>query len=346
MGHPPTSTPSGPDPVELSVLVVSYQTKDWTLAALRSLLAETRQVSMEVLVWDNASSDGSAETIAREFPQLSLFAEGENLGFGAANNALAERARGRRLLLLNPDTVVLDGAVDALWAFAERTPTARLWGGRTQFEDGRLNPSSCWGAPTPWSALCLGLGLARAFPRSAWFHPEGLGPWQRDSEREVPIVSGCFLMIDRDLWQELGGFHPDFFMYGEDADLCLRAQAHGARPRITPAAQIVHYGGASERGVRAGKMVRLFTAKAQLFRKFWGPWAARFGLWTLDLWVWVRRAGFGVARLVGRGSPESRRVWKEIAAQKSAWHSAWKRTQPYRGGSPKSVRTQEVSHES
>ncbi len=316
--------------IDLSVLVVSYQTKEWTLEALRSLLAETSSTRIEVLVWDNASSDGSAEAIAAEFPNLTLFAQGENLGFGAANNALAERARGRRLLLLNPDTVVLDGAVDALWDFAERTPAARLWGGRTRFADGQLNPSSCWGAPTPWSALCLGLGLARAFPRSAWWHPEGLGPWQRDSEREVPIVSGCFLMIDRDLWRELDGFHPDFFMYGEDADLCLRARAHGARPRITPEATIVHYGGASERGVRAGKMVRLFTAKAQLFRKFWGPVAARFGLWTLDLWVAVRRIGFGLARWVGKGSPESRRVWKEIGSQKRAWHDAWRATEPYR----------------
>ncbi|HRV82873.1 MAG: glycosyltransferase family 2 protein [Planctomycetes bacterium] len=323
-----TPTPPASQP-ELSVLVVSYQTREWTLACLESLLAETKTTPYEVLVLDNHSSDGSAEAIAERFPSLELFALQENLGFGAANNYLAERARGRRLLLLNPDTVVLDGAVDSLWLAAEQRPDARIWGGRTRFADGTLNPSSCWDAPTPWSALSLGLGLARAFPRSPWFHPEGLGAWQRDTERDVPIVSGCFLMIDRDLWQTLGGFHPDFFMYGEDADLCLRARAHGARPHITPAATIVHYGGASERGVRAGKMVRLFSAKAQLYKKFWGPGAARFGLWTLDLWTLVRRVGFGVAGWLGKGSPESRRIWKEIWDQRSTWHQAFARTQRY-----------------
>ncbi|MEZ6003188.1 MAG: glycosyltransferase family 2 protein [Planctomycetota bacterium] len=314
---------------ELSVLVVSYQTRELTLEAVRSLLAETREVSIEVLVLDNASSDGSAEAIAGEFPGVTLFALKENLGFGAANNFLAERARGRRLLLLNPDTVVLDGAVDKLWAFAEARPAARLWGGRTLYGDRSLNPSSCWGAPTPWSAFCLGLGIARAFPRSAFWNPEALGPWQRDSEREVPIVSGCFLMIDTDLWRTLEGFHPDFFMYGEDADLCLRAARHGARPRIAPMAAIVHYGGASERAVRAGKMVRLFTAKAQLYKKFWGPGAARFGLFTLDLWAFVRRSAFGLLGLVGKGSPASREVWREIWSRRGEWHQAFRATGRY-----------------
>ncbi|MFT4647426.1 MAG: N-acetylglucosaminyl-diphospho-decaprenol L-rhamnosyltransferase [Glaciecola sp.] len=315
---------------QLSVLVVSYQTRELTLACLRSLLAETSSVDMEVLVLDNDSSDGSAAAIAEEFPELTLFALDENLGFGAANNFLAEKAQGERLLLLNPDTVVLHAAVDNLWHFANSHAKARLWGGRTLFADHGLNPSSCWGAPTPWSAFSLGLGLARAFPRSAIFHPEGLGAWKRDSVREVPIVSGCFLMIDQDLWDELQGFHPDFFMYGEDADLCLRARIHGARPLINPDATIIHYGGASERGVRAGKMVRLFTAKAQLYRKFWGKFAALFGLWTLDLWTLVRCFAFWVLGILGKGSPASRESWREIWKGRGAWHTAFRKTKPYK----------------
>ncbi|MCA9000835.1 MAG: glycosyltransferase family 2 protein [Planctomycetes bacterium] len=312
--------------------MVSYQTRDWTLACLESLYAETKDVSMEVLVVDNASSDGSAQAIAQEFPQATLFALNENLGFGAANNFLAERARGRRLLLLNPDTIVLHGAVDHLWHFADANARARLWGGRTLFENHDLNPSSCWGAPTPWSAFSLGLGLARAFPRNAFFHPEALGSWRRDSVREVPIVSGCFLMIDTELWQRLEGFHPDFFMYGEDADLCLRAAGFGARPLIDPDAVIIHYGGASERGVRAGKMIRLFTAKAQLYKKFWGGVAARFGLFTLDLWAAVRLTAFGVLGLVGKGAPESRQAWRDIWKGRSEWHAAFQRTERYASG--------------
>ena len=332
-------------PADLSVLVVSYQTKDWTLECLRSLFRETRDTGIEVLVLDNASTDGSARAIAdllQGEERATLFALDENLGFGAANNFLAQKSRGRRLLLLNPDTITKDGAVDKLWRFAEQNPGARLWGGRTTFEDGSLNPSSCWGAPTPWSALCIALGLARAFPKSRLFNPEGLGAWERDSVRPVPIISGCFFLIDRDLWQELGGFHPDFFMYGEDADLSLRAAHHGARPLITPDASIVHFGGASERGVRAGKMTRLFSAKAQLFKKYWGPLAARFGLFTLDLWVLIRRFGFFGAGLFGKGSLESRRTWREIWDSRSAWHSAFHKTEAYGKGLRAEIRRKET----
>ncbi|MEZ5976006.1 MAG: hypothetical protein R3E96_14550 [Planctomycetota bacterium] len=135
-------------------------------------------------------------------------------------------------------------------------------------------------------------------------------------------------MIDTDLWRKLEGFHPDFFMYGEDADLCLRAARHGAgrasrpRPRSCTTAALAN-------AVRAGKMVRLFTAKAQLYKKFWGPGAARFGLFTLDLWAFVRRSAFGLLGLVGKGSPASREVWREIWSRRGEWHQAFRATGRY-----------------
>lgn len=313
-----------------SVIVVSYGTRRLTLDCLRSLYAETSAPAFEVIVVDNASDDGSAKAIAEAFPQAQLLALDENLGFGAANNLAAERAKGRRLLLLNPDTVVRGRALEALWQDAQAHPEAGIWGGRTLFADGVLNRTSCWGAPTPWSALCLALGLASAFPRSAIFHPEGLGAWARDSAREVPIVSGCLMLVDADLWRRLGGFHEDFFMYGEDADLCLRARAEGAAPRITPEATIVHLGGASERA-RAGKMVRLFTAKAQLYAKFWGSLSGRFGLFTLDLWALHRFVAFSLAALVRPAKRSSRDIWREVWYSRGTWHAAFARTEPYRG---------------
>lgn len=311
--------PSSP---RLSVLVISYETKDLTLACLASLAAETSEVDYEVLVVDNASSDGSAEAIAKEFPPkefpaVRLLALEENLGFGAANNLAAKEARGELLLLLNPDTVVLDGAVDALVRFADQRPEARLWGGRTLFEDRSLNRGSCWGAPTFWSTLCLATGVANKFQSSAFLHPEGLGAWQRDSEREVAIVSGCFLLITRELWETLDGFHPIFFMYGEDADLCLRAAAEGAKPRITPDATIVHYGGASER-VRADKMVRLFTAKAQMFRIHWGGLRGHLGVRLLDLWALIRVSVLTALRR------DSRSAWKDVWSRRGEWRAAYR----------------------
>ena len=118
-----------------SVLIVSYNTRELTLACLRSVIAQTR-TPHEILVLDNASTDGSAAAIAAEFPQIALLSERQNHGFARANNFLALKSRGEFLLLLNPDTVVLDGALDRLVAFARRFPGARIWGGHTVFEDG------------------------------------------------------------------------------------------------------------------------------------------------------------------------------------------------------------------
>ena len=297
--------------VDVSVLVISFNTRELTLACLRSLLEQTARTALEVIVVDNASDDGSAEAIAGAFPSVRLIRLQTNVGFAAANNLAARHAGGDFLLLLNPDTVVLDSAVDTLVTFARDNPQAHIFGGRTVFADGQLNGGSCWRRPTPWSALCIGTGLTSLFPESAIFARESYGAWKRDDVREVDIVSGCFLLIRRAAWTELGGFDPMFFMYGEDADLCLRAQRLGYRCLITPEARIVHYGGASEK-VRADKMVKLLTAKAQLFRRHWPAASVPFGTQMLALWALTRMAALGLLRLVQPRRQESFEAWREI----------------------------------
>ena len=232
---------------ELSILLVNWNTRQLTLDCLASVIAETTRTEYEIIVVDNGSSDGSAEAIARAFPHVRLIESPENLGFARATNLQAGEARGDKLLLLNTDTVVLDGAIDALMEFSRRVPEARIWGGRTLFADGSLNPTSCWGRMSGWSCLTQALGLSAAFPESRLLNPRAYPGWLRDSEREVDIVTGCLFLIDRAFWMELGGFDPRFFMFGEEAELCLRAKEAGARPMITPAATIVHYDGASNR---------------------------------------------------------------------------------------------------
>jgi len=307
-------------PIDLTIIVVSYNTRALTLRCLRSVFERTRGPAFELLVVDNASTDGSADAIARDFPQVRLMRSETNLGFARANNLAARAARGAYLLLLNPDTWILDDAIGTLLAFARAKAHAGIFGGRTLFADLTLNPTSCWGRPTPWSALCRGLGLSAVFRGSRWFDPEALGGWKRDSVREVDIVTGCFLLLARDLWRELGGFDPTFHMYGEDADLCLRARRRGRPCLICPDAAIVHLGGASE-PVRSAKMVRLFRAKAQLFERHWSAAAARFGAVTLDLWALTRLATFAAARLVRPARRASYQTWREIWQNRAEWHT-------------------------
>ncbi|MEW5964823.1 MAG: glycosyltransferase family 2 protein [Pseudomonadota bacterium] len=328
--------------IEVSILVVSFNTRALTLAALDSVLAETRGIDVEVIVVDNASSDGSAEAIASHPLGVRLIALADNLGFARANNLAAKTAKGRYLLLLNPDTVVLDRAITRLVAFADAEPQARIWGGRTLFPDGSLNPASCWRRMTLWNLVCRASGLTGLRPRSELFNGEAYGDWPRDSVRRVDIVSGCFLLIERALWERLDGFDPAFFMYGEEADLCLRAEALGARPLVTPDATIIHLGGASERA-RADKMVRLLAAKAALIARHFPPARRSAGLALLALWPltrWIALAA--AARLTGSTSRhESAAVWRTIWRRRTEWASGYPLDRPRSFETPASMLTSE-----
>ncbi|MEM6487160.1 MAG: glycosyltransferase family 2 protein [Pseudomonadota bacterium] len=310
--------------VELSIIVVSYNTKQMTLECLRSLAAETT-VPYELLVVDNDSSDGSPEAIAAEFPDARLFALDENLGFARANNHAVVRATGRYVLLLNPDTLVLDGAVDKLLAFAQAQPEARIWGGRTLFADGSLNPTNCYRRMTLAGVLLQATGLNSVFRNSELMNPEGYGGWPRDSEREVDIVTGCFLMIERTFWNELGGFDESFVMYGEEADLCLRARALGARPRVSPEPQIVHYGGGSQ--VRADKLVRLLKAKVTLIRRHFPSAQTGLGVALLRLWPYSRMLA---TRLLSR--TEGYKMWREVWTRRGEWAGGYEGRLPGQAG--------------
>jgi GT2 family glycosyltransferase len=285
--------------IDLSVIIVSFNTRDMTLSCLRSIRAETRDVNYEIIVVDNHSEDGSAAAIMAEFPEVRLIALTQNIGFARANNLAADEARGQRILLLNSDTVVLDRAIDRLLKFANETPSCRIWGGRTLFGDRTLNPFSCWREMSLWSLACFTFGLSHFAPNSPIFSPESYGGWDRGSVRYVDIISGCLFLVDHQLWNALRGFDPTYYMYGEEADLCLRARQFGARPVVTPTATIIHYGGASAIS-SAERRFTLFLGKATLLNRHWSPLRRRWGrrvfvLAPLLRW-WAYRIAFQVIK--------------------------------------------------
>lgn len=307
-------------PLELTVLIVSYNTRALTLKCLETLHANTHRTGFHVIVVDNASQDGSAEAIAARFPRVELIASPENLGFARANNLAAARARTDWLLLLNPDTETYPGSIDALLAFSKHNPQAGITGGRTFYPDGTLNPYSCSAKLTPWSTLCRATGLSAAFPRSPRFNPEAYGGWQRDSVRQVDIVVGCLLMIRRSLWEALGGFDLRYFMYGEDYDLCLRAGRMGFRPMLCPEAQIMHLVGASTT-LRARRHILVAKSRVSLIHDHWPP--ALVPLGVALTWLWgALRTGAAVSRAARPGPPAQRdaaRQWREIWRARRSW---------------------------
>jgi N-acetylglucosaminyl-diphospho-decaprenol L-rhamnosyltransferase len=306
---------------ELSILVISYNTREMTLECLRSVFRETRTRNFEIIVLDNASTDGSPQAIAEEFGDLiSLIISQDNLGFACGNNRAAGQGHGEFLLLLNPDTVVLEGAIDRLLMFARSRPDAGIWGGRTLFGNRLLNPASCWARQTLWSLFCQAIGLTSLFRRSSLFNPEGMGGWDRSGIRSVDIVSGCFLLVRHDLWIRLGGFRQEFFMYGEEADLCLRARNFGARPMVSSAATIIHHGGASET-VRADKLVRLLSAKMRVVQYHFPVYTKSLGCWLLSLWPVTRYwAQIMLSRIVRRSPSDKLAVWREVVRRRNEWY--------------------------
>ncbi|MEO1282485.1 MAG: glycosyltransferase family 2 protein [Pseudomonadota bacterium] len=315
------------DSIDISILVVSYNTCEMTLAAISSALRETTKYTIELVVVDNASTDGSPNAIAAAFPDVKLIRSKRNLGFGAANNLASAHAHGDRILLLNPDTVVMDAAIDRLQDFADENPDARIWGGRTFFEDGRLNPASCWRRMTIWNQFCRTSGLTGLFPAKDFFNGETFGGWQRDTVEYVDIVSGCFLLIDRTLWRDLNGFAPVFFMYGEEADLCLRAAAKGARPLITPDAAIIHIGGASET-VRADKVVRLLAAKSELIERHMTGWQRTATRTLLHLWPLTRWVAGKLAAIIKPSDKlkDQTEAWADVIRRKPEWQNGFTET--------------------
>jgi hypothetical protein len=314
--------------VDVSILIVSFNTRKMTLEAISSVVRETKDVTYEIIVVDNNSADGSADAIAAHPAAPKLVAHSDNIGFGRANNLAAEHATGEYVLLLNPDTIVRDRAIDRMVGFARENKRALIWGGRTVFADGTLNPASCWQRITLFNLIARATGLAGLFPHSPVFNPEAYGGWPRDTVREVDIVSGCFLLIPRSIWMALGGFDPQFFMYGEEADLCLRARRIGARPLLNPHATIVHLGGASEK-TRAGKMVKLLAAKATLIERHWPRFAVPLGRFLLTMWPLSRWAACSAMALLQKTAEkrEAADVWRSIWRSRNNWRYGYPRAE-------------------
>jgi GT2 family glycosyltransferase len=314
-----------PTSPRLSILIVSYNTRDMTLACIESVRREAIDHSYEIIVVDNNSPDGSAEAIAARFPDVSLIASKENLGFARANNVAAERATGDYILLLNPDTVILDHAVDKLMSFAHEYPQAKIWGGRTIFADGTLNATCCYQYTTPWSLFCRAVGLSALIPNSVFFNPENFGGWKRDTVRRVDIVTGCFLLIEAKLWRALDGFDRKFFMFSEEVDLALRAEKMGAAPMFTPDATIIHHGGGAA-PASARRVILIMTSMVSLMEIHWTTIdraAGRVLLWITAL---ARLVGFRLAQKFTGSSRHGEKadMWREIWSARRDWQRGYK----------------------
>jgi N-acetylglucosaminyl-diphospho-decaprenol L-rhamnosyltransferase len=301
---------------DVAVLIVTYNSERQIAECLRSVAAGAPGLRQEIIVLDNESTDGTVALVRDQFPDVKLITPGRNLGFAAGVNLAAQQTEAEYILLLNPDTVILDGATETVVNFARQHRRHGLYGGRTLKPDGSLEPSSCWGLPTLWSTFLFATGLSTLAPRHRWLDPESLGRWPRDTVREVGVITGCFLLAHRDVWEQLRGFDERYFMYGEDVDLAIRAHRAGYRPVICPDARLIHEVGQSS-ATPAAKMLLLFRGKASLMRTHWQGMRRQLGLGLLITGVGLRALLSHVAARVRR-QPSTRR-WETLWQERAVW---------------------------
>lgn len=224
----------------LSVIVVNWNTRERLRACLGSIDRHLGQVDHEVLVVDNASSDGSAEMVTEEFPAVRLMRNAQNIGFGRANNQAMRAARGRWLLLLNSDTELRDDSVARLLPEVRSEPGIGVAHCRLEFPDGRLQHTT-YRFPRLHLALIENLGLYKLLSRRRTGALLLGGYWEQDEARDVDWVSGAFMLLPREVFTQAGGFDERLFMYGEDLEWCYRIREQGWRIRYYPQASVVHF---------------------------------------------------------------------------------------------------------
>jgi GT2 family glycosyltransferase len=230
---------------QLSAILVSYNTRQMTLDCLAALLPELVGIESEVILVDNASTDGSAAAVRAAYPNVDVIENKLNSGFGGGNNLAMKRARGKYLLLINTDAFVKPGAVRELMHYLDRQPKVALVGPRLMNGDGSLQ-LSCFRFPSPGRAWAENLFVSAVFAGES-----RLGDyrkWAHDREREVDWVIGACCLVRREVYESVGGFDERFFMYAEETDWQRRMRTAGWSIGFTPAAEVVHLGGASGAG--------------------------------------------------------------------------------------------------
>jgi GT2 family glycosyltransferase len=246
---------------DVSILIVCYNSLADIKNCLKWLYEKTKDTAFEVVLLDN-SNDGTIGWVKNHYPQVKTIPNSSNLGFANGNNLLAQHALGQFLLLLNPDTLITDNCVAKLLECAKKYPKHGAWGGITLYPDGKRENSSLQVLPTLWNMFLLSIGLKGL--------RKGALRVGSQTEQEVAVLSGAFMLVDRKIWNDLGGFDPSFFLYSEEVDLCYRiAQYTGIRPIMTPHASVIHLVGKSCDNNKE-RMFGILRGQMHLDRKFHG----------------------------------------------------------------------------
>lgn len=249
---------------EISVVIVAWKAKRYLELCLNSLADAPPRRSMEVLVVDNASDDGTSEMIEDAYPWVKLIKSSENLGFSRGNNLAIRQCKGRYIALVNPDVIVFPGCLDALADYLEENPKVGDVGPRVFFPD-MTQQSTCRRFPTLWNNFCSATGLESMFKGSPFFAGEHMFYFSHDRTLQVDVIVGCFSMIRREAFEVVGLLDEGLFMYGDDVDWCRRARNAGWQVVFYPGARAIHDCGKTT----APYPVRFALAQQRSILRYW-----------------------------------------------------------------------------
>ncbi|MGI5816643.1 MAG: glycosyltransferase family 2 protein [Armatimonadota bacterium] len=295
-------------PPDVSVCIVSWNVADDLRACLESVGAQRNPPTFEIIVADNASSDESVSMIREQFPEVELIVNDENLGFAKATNQTLRAARGRYLMMLNPDTVLQPDSLAKLVAVADAHPEAGIVAPRLIYPDGSLQ-YSCRRFPTIAAAVYRNTLFGRLFPGARPAAEYIMRDCDHDTEHDVDWASGACLLIRREAYEQVGELDEGFVWGSEDVDYCFRMHRAGWSVLYSPVTDVVHAVGRSTDQAVVPTIMRTHRGMYRLYAKHFAPHAAARGFVWLGVWLragllivsWeARRAIRGTVRWIRR----------------------------------------------
>ncbi len=272
--------------MDISVVIVNYKVKDFLLQCLHSIEESSEGVEVETIVVDNNSQDGSIEYLSPLFPNIRFIALQENLGFSKANNIGIAQAKGKYILILNPDTILETKTLKKMFDYMENYQELGAAGCKVLNPDGTFQYSCRRGFPTPWSSFCKLFGLQKLFPKSKFFASYNQTFRNENETYYIDAVMGAFMFCRAEALKQANGFDPDFFMYGEDLDLCYRINKNGWKIAYFHETTIVHYKGESTRRSEINKVKHFYEAMEIFAKKHYSR--SVFFLMFLRLGIFIR----------------------------------------------------------
>lgn len=255
--------------IDISIIIVNWNTKDLLCNCIYSILKQNIKPQIEIIVVDNGSTDGSVDMVQQEFRKVQLIKNTDNNGFASANNQGVKIARGRYLLFLNSDTILLDDTLNNIKSFADKHSKIGAIGCLVYNKDGTIQPS-CMAFTSFFNILSRAFYLHRIFPKSKIFANADMTWFGYDEVKEIDAVKGCFIFIRHETFIAVGLFDERYFFYGEDMDLCYRLKRVGFKNLFFPSTKIIHFGGSSIKGYEYWFSLVLWASKLKFIKKHFG----------------------------------------------------------------------------